>query len=77
MPGLKGRYETAYGLTDPVDILKGLCQGDLSSPRRASLVMNIPVTRLTRAAVTCTLDKRGMPARFRGGGGQACTTAIL
>ena len=29
------------------------------------------------AAVTCTLDKRGMPARFRGGGGQACNTAIL
>ena len=44
VPGLKGRYETAYGLTDPVDILKGLCQGDLSSPRRASLVMNIPFT---------------------------------
>ena len=33
--GLMGRYETAYGLTDPVEILKGLGQGDLASPSRS------------------------------------------
>ena len=32
---LVGRYETAYGLTDPVEILKGLGQGDLASPARS------------------------------------------
>eukprot|EP00965_Chrysotila_dentata_P122904 4062479-Pleurochrysis_carterae.AAC.1 len=30
--GLTGRYETAYGITDPVEIRKGLGQGDLLSP---------------------------------------------
>eukprot|EP00965_Chrysotila_dentata_P064729 2146554-Pleurochrysis_carterae.AAC.1 len=30
--GLTGRYETAYGITEPVEIGKGLGQGDLLSP---------------------------------------------
>eukprot|EP00965_Chrysotila_dentata_P136824 4525455-Pleurochrysis_carterae.AAC.1 len=30
--GLVGRYETAYGTTEPVEIRKGLGQGDLLSP---------------------------------------------
>ncbi len=38
VPGLKGRYETAYGLTNPVDILKGLGQGDLEAARAARLL---------------------------------------
>eukprot|EP00965_Chrysotila_dentata_P028247 939293-Pleurochrysis_carterae.AAC.1 len=32
--GLTGRYETAYGVTEPVNIQKGLGQGDLLSPVR-------------------------------------------
>eukprot|EP00965_Chrysotila_dentata_P026799 889640-Pleurochrysis_carterae.AAC.1 len=30
--GLTGRYEPAYGITEPVEIGKGLGQGDLLSP---------------------------------------------
>eukprot|EP00965_Chrysotila_dentata_P078542 2588258-Pleurochrysis_carterae.AAC.1 len=30
--GLTGRYETAYGITEPVEIRKGLGQGDFLSP---------------------------------------------
>ena len=41
MRGLVGRYETAYGLTDPVQILKGLGQGDLASPARAKQLLTV------------------------------------
>eukprot|EP00965_Chrysotila_dentata_P141102 4663708-Pleurochrysis_carterae.AAC.3 len=34
--GLTGRYETAYGITEPVEIGKGLGQGDLLSPVRSN-----------------------------------------
>eukprot|EP00965_Chrysotila_dentata_P013777 457044-Pleurochrysis_carterae.AAC.1 len=33
--GLTGSYETAYGTTEPVEIRKGLGQGDLLSPVRS------------------------------------------
>eukprot|EP00965_Chrysotila_dentata_P079187 2611184-Pleurochrysis_carterae.AAC.1 len=33
--GLTGRYETAYDITEPVEIRKGLGQGDLLSPVRS------------------------------------------
>eukprot|EP00965_Chrysotila_dentata_P174005 5744225-Pleurochrysis_carterae.AAC.1 len=39
--GLTGKYETAYGITEPVDIQKGLGQGDLLSPVRSKLILAI------------------------------------
>ena len=51
VPGLSGRYETAYGLTRRVRIGKGLGQGDLSSPVRSKLVLAVmqqAVSRLVR-----------------------------
>eukprot|EP00965_Chrysotila_dentata_P177706 5870025-Pleurochrysis_carterae.AAC.1 len=39
--GLTGRYETAYGNTEPVEIRKGLGQGDLLSPVRSTLILAI------------------------------------
>eukprot|EP00965_Chrysotila_dentata_P172810 5702496-Pleurochrysis_carterae.AAC.1 len=39
--GLTGKYETAYGITKPVDIQKGLGQGDLLSPVRSKLILAI------------------------------------
>jgi len=40
-PYAVSRYETAYGLTDPVQILKGLGQGDLASPARAKQLLTV------------------------------------
>eukprot|EP00965_Chrysotila_dentata_P015307 506481-Pleurochrysis_carterae.AAC.1 len=39
--GLTGRYETAYGITEPVEIGKGPGQGDLLSPVRSKLILAI------------------------------------
>eukprot|EP00965_Chrysotila_dentata_P169619 5599164-Pleurochrysis_carterae.AAC.1 len=39
--GLTGRYETAYGNTEPVEIGKYLGQGDLLSPVRSKLILAI------------------------------------
>eukprot|EP00965_Chrysotila_dentata_P185905 6137636-Pleurochrysis_carterae.AAC.1 len=39
--GLTGRYETAYGITEPVEIQKGLGQGDLLSPVRSKLILAV------------------------------------
>eukprot|EP00965_Chrysotila_dentata_P181383 5986871-Pleurochrysis_carterae.AAC.2 len=39
--GLTGRCETAYGITKPVDIRKGLGQGDLLSPVRSKLILAV------------------------------------
>eukprot|EP00965_Chrysotila_dentata_P214147 6188054-Pleurochrysis_carterae.AAC.1 len=39
--GLTGKYEAAYGVTDPVEIHKGLKQGDLLSPVRSKLILAI------------------------------------
>eukprot|EP00965_Chrysotila_dentata_P085866 2833509-Pleurochrysis_carterae.AAC.1 len=39
--GLTGRYETAYGVTEPVEIGKGLGQGDLLSPVRSKLILAV------------------------------------
>ena len=50
MPALTGRYETAYGLTEPVAILKGLGQGDLLSPVRSKMVLDVMV-RVVRKMV--------------------------
>eukprot|EP00965_Chrysotila_dentata_P137557 4550439-Pleurochrysis_carterae.AAC.1 len=38
---LTGRYETAYGTTEPVEIRKGLGQGDLLSPVRSKLILAV------------------------------------
>ena len=41
LPRLMGRYETEFGLTDPVEIMKGLGQGCLLSPSRAKLTLSM------------------------------------
>ena len=41
MPSLTGRYETAYGLTEPIQIEQGLGQGSLLSPVRAKLMLSV------------------------------------
>ena len=46
---LVGRYETAYGLTDPVEIMKGLGQGDLASPARSKLLLTVIASVVDRA----------------------------
>eukprot|EP00965_Chrysotila_dentata_P115641 3821710-Pleurochrysis_carterae.AAC.5 len=38
---LTGRYEAAYGTTEPVEIQKGLGQGDLLSPVRSKLILAV------------------------------------
>eukprot|EP00965_Chrysotila_dentata_P225342 6194694-Pleurochrysis_carterae.AAC.2 len=45
---LTGRYETAYGSTDPVEIQKGLGQGDLLSPVRSKLILAVIQTAMHR-----------------------------
>ena len=61
VPALRGRYETAYGLTDPIDILCGLGQGDLSSPARATLVQNV---------IQAAISKLVRGFRYTGGSGR-------
>eukprot|EP00965_Chrysotila_dentata_P148444 4901075-Pleurochrysis_carterae.AAC.1 len=39
--GLTGKYETAYGTTEPVENRKGLRQGDLLSPVSRKVMGNI------------------------------------
>jgi len=48
LKGLVGRYETAYGLTDPVEIMKGLGQGDLASPERSKLLLSVIATAVNK-----------------------------
>ena len=38
---MQGRYETAYGLTRMVAIMRGLGQGDVASPARSKLLLDL------------------------------------
>eukprot|EP00965_Chrysotila_dentata_P133392 4410810-Pleurochrysis_carterae.AAC.1 len=46
--GLVGRYKTAYGTTEPVEIRKGLGQGDLLSPVRSKLILTVTQKAMQR-----------------------------
>eukprot|EP00965_Chrysotila_dentata_P097856 3235405-Pleurochrysis_carterae.AAC.1 len=62
--GLVGRYETAYGTTEPVKIRKGLGQGDLLSPVRSKLILTIiqkAMQRLVPGIEFNTKASRGAP----------------
>eukprot|EP00965_Chrysotila_dentata_P108819 3595017-Pleurochrysis_carterae.AAC.1 len=62
--GLTGRYETAYGITEPVEIRKGLGQGDLLSPVRSKSIMAIiqkAMQRLVPGIEFNTKAARGTP----------------
>eukprot|EP00965_Chrysotila_dentata_P119664 3956513-Pleurochrysis_carterae.AAC.1 len=62
--GLVGRYETAYGITEPVEIRKGLGQGDLLSPVRSKLILAIiqkAMQRLVPGIEFNTKASRGAP----------------
>eukprot|EP00965_Chrysotila_dentata_P061472 2035901-Pleurochrysis_carterae.AAC.1 len=62
--GLTGRYETAYGITEPVEIGKGLGQGDLLSPVRSKLILTIiqkTMQRLVPGIEFNTKADRGVP----------------
>eukprot|EP00965_Chrysotila_dentata_P037227 1238684-Pleurochrysis_carterae.AAC.1 len=57
--GLTGRYETAYGTTDPVEIQKGLGQGDLLSPVRSKLILVVIQKAMHRLVPGIEFNKRG------------------
>eukprot|EP00965_Chrysotila_dentata_P092666 3058898-Pleurochrysis_carterae.AAC.1 len=62
--GLTGRYETAYGITEPVAIRKGLGQGDILSPVRSKLILTIiqkAMQRLVPGIEFNTKAARGTP----------------
>ena len=66
LPPLTGQYETAFGLTDPVAVLSGLGQGELTSPTRCNLVMNV-MTRAVQKMVpgrTCRTARARVPTLF-------------
>eukprot|EP00965_Chrysotila_dentata_P100947 3334443-Pleurochrysis_carterae.AAC.1 len=57
--GLTGRYETAYGVTDPVDIQKGLGQGDLLSPVRSKLILAVIQRTMQRLVPGIEFNTKG------------------
>eukprot|EP00965_Chrysotila_dentata_P078304 2580823-Pleurochrysis_carterae.AAC.1 len=57
--GLKGRYETAYGTTDPVEIQKGLGQGDLLRPVRSKLILAVIQKAMHRLIPGIKFNKKG------------------
>eukprot|EP00965_Chrysotila_dentata_P198793 6179025-Pleurochrysis_carterae.AAC.1 len=62
--GLTGRYETAYGTTDPVEIQKGLGLGDLLSPVRSKLILAVIQKVMHRLVPGIEINKgrsRGTP----------------
>ena len=87
MPPLKGRFETAHGLTDLVDIMQGLGQGCLLSPSRANMTLAIAQRAVSRlcGGFTFRADGRDVPqlyyaddgALLAGGGNVGEATATL
>ena len=53
LQGLTGRYETEYGLTDPVPIRQGLGQGDALSPTRSKLMLAVIQRAINRLCPGC------------------------
>eukprot|EP00965_Chrysotila_dentata_P253643 6211350-Pleurochrysis_carterae.AAC.1 len=58
--GLSGKYETAYGVTEPVDIQKGLGQGDLLSPVRSKLILAIIQKAMQRLVPGIEFNRKGV-----------------
>ena len=58
LKGLTGRYETAYGLTDPVEILKGLGQGCGASPTRSKPLLALIAGAVDRACAGASVEGR-------------------
>eukprot|EP00965_Chrysotila_dentata_P129381 4276621-Pleurochrysis_carterae.AAC.2 len=57
--GLTGRYETAYGMTEPVEIQKGLGQGDLLSPVRSKLILAVIQKAMQRLVPGIEFNAKG------------------
>eukprot|EP00965_Chrysotila_dentata_P031649 1055395-Pleurochrysis_carterae.AAC.1 len=57
--GLTGRYETAYGVTEPVNIQKGLGQGDLLSPVRSKLILAVIQRTMQRLVPGIEFNTKG------------------
>eukprot|EP00965_Chrysotila_dentata_P025441 845662-Pleurochrysis_carterae.AAC.1 len=57
--GLIGRYETAYGITEPVEIQKGLGQGDLLDPVRSKLIFAIIQQAMQRLVPGIEFNTKG------------------
>eukprot|EP00965_Chrysotila_dentata_P090801 2996672-Pleurochrysis_carterae.AAC.5 len=57
--GLIGRYETAYGITEPVEIQKGLGQGDLLSPVRSKLILAVIQQAMQRLVPGIEFNTKG------------------
>eukprot|EP00965_Chrysotila_dentata_P023498 778866-Pleurochrysis_carterae.AAC.1 len=57
--GLTGRYETAYGVTKPVEIQKGLGQGDLLSPVRSKLILAVIQRTMQRLVPGIEFNTKG------------------
>eukprot|EP00965_Chrysotila_dentata_P254448 6211873-Pleurochrysis_carterae.AAC.1 len=60
--GLTGRYETAYGMTEPVEIQKGLGQGDILSPVRSKLILAIIQKAMQRLVPGIEFNTKGARA---------------
>eukprot|EP00965_Chrysotila_dentata_P210699 6186042-Pleurochrysis_carterae.AAC.3 len=58
--GLTGTYETAYGVTEPVEIQKGLGQGDLLSPVRSKLILAVIQKAMQRLAPGIEFNVKGL-----------------
>eukprot|EP00965_Chrysotila_dentata_P147956 4884016-Pleurochrysis_carterae.AAC.3 len=56
---LTGRYETAYGTTDPVEIQKGLGQGDLLSLVRSKLILAVIQRAMHRLVPGIEFNQKG------------------
>eukprot|EP00965_Chrysotila_dentata_P051137 1695163-Pleurochrysis_carterae.AAC.1 len=57
--GLTGRYETAYGITEPVEIQKGLGQGDILRPVRSKLILAIIQKAMQRLVPGIEFNTKG------------------
>eukprot|EP00965_Chrysotila_dentata_P213544 6187681-Pleurochrysis_carterae.AAC.2 len=78
--GLTGRYETAYGTTEPVEIRKGLGQGDLLSPVRSKLILAIiqqTMQRLVPGIEFTTSADRGTPFLIYADDGIIMTDSVM
>eukprot|EP00965_Chrysotila_dentata_P174811 5771072-Pleurochrysis_carterae.AAC.2 len=57
--GLTGRYETAYGITEPVEIQKDLEQGDVLSPVRSKSTLTIIQKAMQRLVPGIEFNTKG------------------
>eukprot|EP00965_Chrysotila_dentata_P218230 6190474-Pleurochrysis_carterae.AAC.1 len=57
--GLTRRYETAYGITEPLEIQKGLGPGDLLSPVRSKLILAVIQQAMQRLVPGIEFNAKG------------------